>query len=654
MDRNLGVAGGRNHAASHISTDWFLSLDNDMILTKNPLPALRQAVETLGVYYVNLPILEENGYQIFSCGGNLWIEPYQDTYVIGNSSVYKQVTRFEVNLINPFTCTFLLGGASLSHTSSFLTQSGYDDNMLVGFEDLEFSLRLYRQGIKIATASDFCLIHAHERAQQQQDVDYEEIRYSEKNLKASADYFFQKHGLQVWTPWVEKWLASKRKEVGLDHRIKETTKTSTNNQTIEKIPAQFDLSGSNKPRIALVADVRNWVFNNLAQQLINNLSEKFDFDVYYSGEYENVVPLLNQLRGYDLIHFFYRETLATLFTPEILLYFQGKGLNYSEYLEQYVAMLKITTSVFDHLFLSETEIKKNETLFNGLIAGYTVSSSKLFNIYEQIENYPPPTKVIEDGVDLEFFKPRNLERLTDIDRDLLIGWTGNSQWGTWVDGKDHKGFLTIIQPAVAALRAEGLPVQGKYIDRNVNGIPFQEMPDYYNSIDVLLCASDIEGTPNTVLEAMACGLPVISTDVGIVPEVFGELQKGLIVPARDVTSFKESIRRMVTKPQLREQLSLENLASIQGWSWPAKTKKWAVFFDQMVNFCQSEEYHANDRIRQILIRQQAHLASFEMTDQQIQAVAASPAFRIYTRLRRTRIGQAGAQIARKIYNQLNG
>ena len=56
-------------------------------------------------------------------------------------------------------------------------------------------------------------------------------------------------------------------------------------------------------------------------------------------------------------------------------------------------------------------------------------------------------------------------------------------------------------------------------------IAHEDMPEYYNGIDIYVCTSRTEGTPNTVLEAMACGVPVISTDVGIVPEVFGEKQK---------------------------------------------------------------------------------------------------------------------------------
>jgi hypothetical protein len=104
------------------------------------------------------------------------------------------------------------------------------------------------------------------------------------------------------------------------------------------------------------------------------------------------------------------------------------------------------------------------------------------------------------------------------------------------------------------------------------------MPDYYNKIDVLLCASTIEGTPNPVLEAMACGVPVISTDVGIVPEVFGPKQREFIVQ-RDVSSMAGAIRKLCLNRGLLIELSEENQVRIEDWDWACFSMRWCYLLE---------------------------------------------------------------------------
>ncbi|MGI8467505.1 MAG: glycosyltransferase family 4 protein, partial [Pyrinomonadaceae bacterium] len=245
-----------------------------------------------------------------------------------------------------------------------------------------------------------------------------------------------------------------------------------------------------------------------------------------------------------------------------------------------VAAANITTSVYDHLFLTEEEIQERKVLFNALSVGYTTVSQRLEKIYSSIPNYPTPNSVIEDGVDLEFFAPVNLERLADEEREIVVGWVGNSKWGG--DGIDHKGIETIIKPAVESLRAEGCKVRGFYADRQERWIPHNEMDDYYNSIDIYVCASDIEGTPNPALESMACGLPIITTDVGMIPQLFGRLQKEYILPARGIEELKKKLRELIQSPHKRVALSKENLERIQSWSWKELSKEWDAFFRSML------------------------------------------------------------------------
>ncbi len=116
------------------------------------------------------------------------------------------------------------------------------------------------------------------------------------------------------------------------------------------------------------------------------------------------------------------------------------------------------------------------------------------------------------------------------------------------------------------------------------------MPEYYSKIDVYVCTSKIEGTPNPVLEAMACGVPVISTDVGVIPELFGPLQQEFILRERSVPALMNTLLHSRREPHLLAALSAENLETTKAWSWPEKAAAFKPFFEAML-----ERRHALQR-----------------------------------------------------------
>ena len=65
-----------------------------------------------------------------------------------------------------------------------------------------------------------------------------------------------------------------------------------------------------------------------------------------------------------------------------------------------------------------------------------------------------------------------------------------------------------------------------------HGLPQQQLNLYYSASDCLVLASKHEGTPNVVKEAMACNLPVVSVDVGDVPEIVRDVEGCHIVERR--------------------------------------------------------------------------------------------------------------------------
>jgi L-malate glycosyltransferase len=108
-------------------------------------------------------------------------------------------------------------------------------------------------------------------------------------------------------------------------------------------------------------------------------------------------------------------------------------------------------------------------------------------------------------------------------------------------GGDFAPFLPLVERL-------GLP--GRVIVRpNV-----LEVEDYLAAADLALSTSDSESFGLSLLEAMALGCPVVSTNVGGVPEVIDHGVNGLLAPAGDVSALARGVQRLIDDPALRQSL----------------------------------------------------------------------------------------------------
>jgi len=570
LDKNYGVAGGRNRTIPHVQTEWLMCLDNDIYFTSDPLEQIQHDLAVLGCHFMSLPLLDPDGQTIFARGGHLYVSYEEDELHIGAGSAGSQ-TKLQQKIEQPFLGTFLFGGACVVNKDTFQRVGGYDEAMFVGFEDIDFSIRLFQQGYKVGAASVCALIHDHPKPDSDIDRDYEKERFSRQVLHQSAMHLETKHGFKIWSDAVDHWLESRHDELGLKDKIKARSPS-----------AKVEVLKHHKPKIALIIDTDNWAFGNIARQLQRYLSEKFDFVVIPMDIIDNVNQIFLMTRDCDIVHFFWREHLTLIGAPYFKSYAEKLGIPYGVFHERFISTKRLSTSIYDHLLLSEKELSARAHLFAGLIAGYTVGSEKLHAIYSDVCGYPRPTNVVEDGVDLSRFMPMNLERFQEVGkRELVIGWVGNSKWAGEIE--DFKGVHSILKPAIEQLQDEGVPVKSLFADRQECFIPHDQMPDYYKKIDLYVCTSKIEGTPNPVLEAMACGVPIISTDVGIVPQAFGELQRAFILPERSIDALKTSILKLVREPKLLAGLSKENTERIKDWDWSIKAVKFGKYFETILS-----------------------------------------------------------------------
>lgn len=91
-----------------------------------------------------------------------------------------------------------------------------------------------------------------------------------------------------------------------------------------------------------------------------------------------------------------------------------------------------------------------------------------------------------------------------------------------------------------------------------------DLISYYKTANVFLSTSLYEGYGLTIIEALACGCSVISSDVGIASEVISQGENGFICPVNDKNCFTRRILEIIEKPSLRIGLSVNSRAFIRG------------------------------------------------------------------------------------------
>ena len=102
-------------------------------------------------------------------------------------------------------------------------------------------------------------------------------------------------------------------------------------------------------------------------------------------------------------------------------------------------------------------------------------------------------------------------------------------------------------------------------------VPDDDLPLLYNASELLVYPSLYEGFGLPVLEAMACGTPVVTSNSSSLPEVVGEA--GVLVNPYDVGAIKEGIRRALLDSNLRERLRREGLKRAQTFTWEKAAKE---------------------------------------------------------------------------------
>jgi len=327
----------------------------------------------------------------------------------------------------------------------------------------------------------------------------------------------------------------------------------------------------NKNKILLIIDSYGWAFDNITSNL-KKYSNNNEFQiVLYSQFYKDIQKDKISI-DYDHVIFFGYWGI----NKDILDYLCKKNIK------------SLNLCIYDYSLWINNHNKNDEDInYNNLLYFFKkinnclyaspyiydlIKAKNLFNTNNMYKCY--------DGVDIELFKFYGYDETIYTKKKLKIGWIGNSN--PEVHGI-NKGFV-LIKDVVSNLsdKFDFCPQ-----DRWTGTIlPHDKIPDYIKDIDIIICFSIAEGTPNQILEASSCGKCWISTKVGITSELYNTIDNnptGILID-RDTNILKRELEFLYNNRDIIVQYGQNGRKAIEkSWSWKHNANYFYSFIEKITN-----------------------------------------------------------------------
>lgn len=322
-------------------------------------------------------------------------------------------------------------------------------------------------------------------------------------------------------------------------------------------------------RMVFIVDIRDWAFDMIAHAMQARLRPLVEVcEILYWEDFDDPNGLVQHVNEgkFDLVHFFYREHLDLILKT-------AAGQN-----KDFLAFCRhaVTTHVPDYLYLNSFELAARARLFD-FVDGYFTTCRDLFDTYTRNPLISDPDDVIFDWPDIAV-SPTLPSKSTGP--ALRVLWAGNSKWGQTGGYVDYKGLATVVRPAVEQVQAKFSDVEFICFDSAEKKVPNQVILAELKKADILLIASEKEGTPLTLIEAMANGCAVVTTPVGIAAEVLPEQQQPLIC-LRDADTFARVLMHLREHPEQLQSIQQANWQAYQEHFGPNSPllRKWITFLN---------------------------------------------------------------------------
>jgi glycosyltransferase involved in cell wall biosynthesis len=172
---------------------------------------------------------------------------------------------------------------------------------------------------------------------------------------------------------------------------------------------------------------------------------------------------------------------------------------------------------------------------------------------------------------------RNLEPIYDIATALrafalILQDAPHAKLTVAGSGPEHRALTSLVGELGIS---EAVTFSGR-LDRG-------RMAELYRSASVMINPSRIDNMPNSVLEAMASGVPVVSTDVGGIPFIVRDGITGLLCRAGDHAAIAAAVQRILRDQPLAARLRDAALIEVQQYTWSRVRQTWVDLYASVLS-----------------------------------------------------------------------
>ncbi len=202
------------------------------------------------------------------------------------------------------------------------------------------------------------------------------------------------------------------------------------------------------------------------------------------------------------------------------------------------------------------------------------------------EHFKQEAKVIQNGIDIDSFYIKN--KITNLHptykNKVKLLFVGNFSARKGADLLPK--IMKMLGNNFILFATTGL--QNKKVAETTNIISIgklsqQELLEYYNYCDIFLFPTRLEGLSLTTLEAMACGMPIVTTDCFSMPEIVTNAKGGYLCELDNIKQFVEKVITLVDSPSLIEQYGHYNRNRVEHeFSLDLMTDKYITLYGSLI------------------------------------------------------------------------